>query len=82
MPRPARNNTDKIDADKLCQALKAQVLSGVQQIVPVILPPEEIQELRSLFSTFRLYRTEYPSEKPYSLPCAGAVVRFYPGKDI
>jgi retron-type reverse transcriptase len=25
----ARNNTDKIDADKLCQALKAQVLSGV-----------------------------------------------------
>jgi hypothetical protein len=27
----ARNNTGKIDADKLCQALKAQVLSGVQQ---------------------------------------------------
>jgi hypothetical protein len=39
MPRPARNNTDKIDTDKLCQALKAQVLSGVQQIVPVTLPP-------------------------------------------
>jgi putative transposase len=26
--------------DKLCQALKAQVLSGVQQIVPGTLPPE------------------------------------------
>jgi transposase len=54
----ARNNTDKIDADKLCQALKAQVLSGVQQIVPVSLPPEKIQELRSLFSTYRLYRKQ------------------------
>jgi transposase len=54
----ARNNTDKIDTDKLCQALKAQVLSGVQQIVPVTLPPEEIQELRSLFSTYRLYRKQ------------------------
>jgi transposase len=54
----ARNNTDKIDADKLCQALKAQVLSGVQQIVPVTLPPEEIQGLRSLFSTCRLYRKQ------------------------
>jgi transposase len=54
----ARNNTDKIDADKLCQALKAQVLSGVQQVVPVSLPPEEIQELRSLFSTYRLYRKQ------------------------
>jgi transposase len=54
----ARNNTDKIDADKLCQALKAQVLSGVQQIVPVTLPPVKIQELRSLFSTYRLYRKQ------------------------
>jgi hypothetical protein len=54
----ARNNTDKIDADKLCQALKAQILSGVQQIVPESLPPEKIQELRSLFSTYRLYRKQ------------------------
>jgi transposase len=54
----ARNNTDKIDADKLCQALKAQVLSGVQQIVPVTLPPPEIQELRSLFSAYRLYQKQ------------------------
>jgi transposase len=54
----ARNNTDKIDADKLCQALKAQVLSGVQQVVPVTLPPVEVQELRSLFSTYRLYRKQ------------------------
>jgi transposase len=54
----ARNNTDKIDADKLCQALKAQILSGVRQIVPVTLPPEEIQDLRSLYSTYRLYKKQ------------------------
>jgi hypothetical protein len=54
----ARNNTDKIDADKLCQAIKAQILSGVQQMVPVTLPPVEIQELRSLFSTYRLYQKQ------------------------
>jgi hypothetical protein len=49
----AQNNPDK-----LCQALNAQVLSGVQQIVPVTLSPVEIQELRSLFSTYRLYRKQ------------------------
>jgi transposase len=54
----ARNNADTIDADKLCQALKAQVLSGVQQVVPVTLPPVEVQELRSLFSTYRLYQKQ------------------------
>jgi transposase len=54
----ARNKADELDADKLCQALKAQVLSGVQQIVPVTLPPEGIQGLRSLFSTYRLYRKQ------------------------
>jgi hypothetical protein len=27
----ARNNTDKIDADKRCQALKAQVLHGISR---------------------------------------------------
>jgi transposase len=42
----------------LCQALKAQVLSGVQQIVPVTLPSVEIRELRSLFSTYRLYQKQ------------------------
>jgi transposase len=54
----ARNNTDKIDADKLCQALKAQVLSGVQQVVPVTLPPKEIQDLRGLFTDYRLLQKQ------------------------
>lgn len=54
----ARCNTDKIDADKLCRILKAQVLSGERLVVPVTLPPPEIQDLRSLFSTYRLYQKQ------------------------
>jgi transposase len=55
----ARNNTDKIDADKLCRILKMQVLSGEQAVSPVTLPPKEIQDLRGLFSTYRLYQKQH-----------------------
>jgi transposase len=54
----ARKNTDKIDADILCRILKMQVLSGEQTISPVVIPPVEIQELRGLFTTYRLYRKQ------------------------
>jgi len=54
----ARCNTDKIDADKLCRILKAQVLSGEQLISPVVLPPAQIQDLRSLFTTYRLLKKQ------------------------
>jgi len=37
--------TDKLDAAKLAEKLKAQVVSGVQQIVPVTVPPKEIRDL-------------------------------------
>jgi transposase len=52
----SRKNTDKVDADTLCRILKMQVLSGERTISPVTVPPEEIQELRSYFSTYRLMR--------------------------
>jgi transposase len=51
----ARCNTDKIDADKLCRIIKMQILSREQTISPVTVPPQEIQDLRGLFSTYRLY---------------------------
>ena len=54
----ARCNTDKIDADKLCRIIKMQVLSGEMTISPVTLPPPEIQELRGLFSTYRLFKKQ------------------------
>jgi transposase len=50
--------TDKIDAAKLAEKLKAQVVSGVQQIVPVTVPPKEIRDLRALFATYRTLRKE------------------------
>jgi transposase len=50
--------TDKIDAAKLADKLKAQVVSGVQQIVPVTVPPREIRDLRALFATYRTLRKE------------------------
>jgi transposase len=54
----SRVNTDKIDADKLCRILKMQVVSGEKIISPVTIPPAEIQDLRSLFSTYRLYKKQ------------------------
>jgi transposase len=54
----ARINTDKIDANILSRIIKMQVLSGEQTISPVVVPPVEIQELRSLFTTYRLYKKQ------------------------
>jgi transposase len=54
----ARKKTDKVDADTLCRIIKMQVLSGEQTVSPVTVPPEEIQELRSLFSTYRMYKKQ------------------------
>jgi len=54
----ARCKTDKLDADKLCRILKAQIMSGEQLVSPVDLPPKELQDLRSLFSTYRLYKKQ------------------------
>jgi len=54
----ARVNTDKIDANILSRILKMQVLSGEHAISPVVVPPEDIQELRGLFTTYRLYKKQ------------------------
>ena len=54
----ARCNTDKIDADKLCRIIKAQVLSGERLVSPVTLPQAVIQELRGMFSTYRLLKKQ------------------------
>jgi len=58
-----RCNTDKIDADKLCRILKAQILSGEQLVAPVVIPPVQIQELRGLFTTYRLYQKQNTQDK-------------------
>ena len=55
--------TDKIDACKLAEKLKAEIISGVQQIVPVTVPPKEIRDLRALFATYRALRKEIGQTK-------------------
>jgi transposase len=35
-----------------------QILSGEQVVSPVVTPPKEIQELRGLFTTYRLYKKQ------------------------
>jgi len=55
--------TDKLDAAKLAEKLKAEILSGVQQIVPVTIPPKEIRDLRALFATYRAFRKEIGQTK-------------------
>jgi len=54
----ARNNTDKIDANILSRTIKMQVLGREQAVSPVVVPPVGIQELRGLFTTYRLYRKQ------------------------
>jgi len=52
----AAKKTDKINAAKLAEKLKVQIVSGVQQIAPVTVPPKEIRDLRALFATYRILR--------------------------
>jgi len=59
----AAKKTDKLDAAKLVEKLKAQVISGVQQIVPVTIPLKEIRDLRALFATYRALRKEIGQTK-------------------
>jgi len=53
-----RNNTDKIDANILSRTIKMQVVSKEHLISSVFIPSEDIQELRSLFSTYRLQKKQ------------------------
>jgi transposase len=53
----ARVNTDKIDANILSRIAKMYILSG-ERLASVTVPPVEIQDLRGLFSTYRLLKKQ------------------------
>ena len=55
--------TDKVDAEKLSRIIKMQVLSREQQVHPVPIPPKVVQDLRALFTTYRLLTKEITSTK-------------------
>ena len=42
--------TDKVDAYKLARILKAQIMSGEEQVHEVVVPSQHIQDLRALFT--------------------------------
>ena len=48
--------TDKVDAYKLARIMRSQIMSGEEQVHPVVVAPEKIQDLRALFITYRLKR--------------------------
>ena len=49
-----KKKTDKIDAEKLAIFLKMHILSNEELIKPVFIPKQIIQDLRSLFTTYKL----------------------------
>jgi transposase len=51
-----KKKTDKIDAEKLSIYLKMQITSGEELVRPVYIPEQLIQDLRSLFTTYRMFR--------------------------
>ena len=50
-----KKKTDKVDAKKLAIYLKMQMSSGYELIRPVYKPEKGIQELRSLFVTYKMF---------------------------
>lgn len=51
-----RKKTDKVDAEKLSIMLKIQIIAGEELINNVYVPEKEIQELRSLFTTYDQFK--------------------------
>jgi transposase len=58
-----KKKTDKVDAEKLAIFLKMQITSGEELIKPVYIPEQTIQDLRSLFTTYKLIRRQIGSLK-------------------
>jgi len=48
------NKTDKIDSEKIARCISYCITTGEKEIPAVYIPTKEVQEMRSLFSTYRL----------------------------
>lgn len=58
-----KKKSDKIDAEKLALFLKMQIMSGEELIKAVYIPDQTIQDLRSLFTSYKLVRKHITSIK-------------------
>jgi hypothetical protein len=77
----ARVNTDKIDANILSRIAKMYILSG-ERLAAVVAPPVEIQELRGLFSTYRLLKKQTTQIKNHPIAALRKALRVYAGRDF
>lgn len=62
--------TDRVDAEKLARIIKTQVLSGEEQVHPVPIPPKVVQDLRALFTTYRLVTKKLRSRRTGYTRCS------------
>ncbi len=53
-----KKKTDKVDAEKLAIYLKMQITSNEALMEPVFIPDQTIQDLRSLFTSYRMIRRQ------------------------
>lgn len=53
-----KKKTDKVDSEKLAVYLKMQIVSGEELIKPVYIPQNIVQDLRALFTTYKVLRKE------------------------
>jgi len=79
----ARANADKIDANILSQILKMQVLAKERAVSPVVVPPEDIQELREAIHNLPdVQKTNHANQEPDTFAAQGKTVWLYPGRDF
>lgn len=57
--------TDKVDAQKISSILKMQIMTGERLINEVYVPNEDIQTLRSLFTTYNQFKKHISCVKNY-----------------
>ena len=70
-----KKKTDRLDAEKLAIFVKMQISSGEELIKPVYIPDEKIQEIRSLFTTYKLIRRPRRYSSEAFRRCCAKVVR-------
>ncbi|MES0490535.1 MAG: IS110 family transposase [Leptospirales bacterium] len=58
-----KKKTDKVDAEKLAVILKMQVTSGESLFDPVYIPDQNVRDLRSLFTTYKVLKKQSGSLK-------------------
>jgi hypothetical protein len=83
MPRLARTNTDKLDADKLCRLIQdAGAVRGTDGLSGNPAAGGNTEPAESFFNVPAVQEIKRPVEEPDPLAGEGTAVRVYPGGAI